>query len=112
VALLSRHAERVSARRFWKHAIAAGLGPPLRDRLVEIRKIVQSGEVNAIWWDRLGLALDDVERRATLKVIRRLQRRAREGGDASSTSNFDVPQTNLPTYQSTVSHSKEEQTHV
>ncbi len=76
VALLSRHAARVSAERFWKHAIAAGLGAPLRDRLAEIRKMMQSGEVDAIWWDRLGLMLDDVERQATLKVIRHLQRRA------------------------------------
>ena len=83
VALLSRHAERVSAGRFWKHAIAAGLEPPLRDRLAEIREIVQSGEVDAIWWDRLGLTLDDAERRATLRTIRRLQRHTLEGGDAA-----------------------------
>ncbi len=31
------------------------------------------GEVDAIWWDRLGLMLDESERRAAQEVVRHLQ---------------------------------------
>jgi hypothetical protein len=73
VALLSRHADRVDIGRFWDQAAAARLESPLEGRLAELEEMLQGGEVDAIWWDRLGLMLDESERQAALKAVRRLQ---------------------------------------
>ena len=62
---------------FWNQVEEAGLETLLKDRLAELGEMLQSEEVNAIWWDRLGLMLDDGERRMTLKVVRWLQRSAK-----------------------------------
>lgn len=35
--------------------------------------MLRGGEVDAIWWDRLGLMLDEDECGAALKVVRYLQ---------------------------------------
>ena len=73
VALLAQRADQVAAGRFWDQAAAAGLESALANRLAELEEILQSGEVDAIWWDRLGLMLDESERQSALKVVRRLQ---------------------------------------
>jgi len=73
VALLARHVDRVAAGRFWDQAAAAGLETALKDRLAELDEMLRSGEVDAIWWDRLGLMLDESERLAALKAVRYLQ---------------------------------------
>ena len=83
VALLLQHAAQVDFTRFWNQVEEAGLSPLLKDRLAEFGEMLQSEEVNAIWWDRLGLMLDDGERRMTLKVARRLQRSAKTSLDVS-----------------------------
>jgi len=83
VALLLQHAAQVDVTRFWNQVEEAGLSSLLKDRLAEFGEMLQSEEVNAIWWDRLGLMLDDGERRMTLKVARRLQRSAKTGLDVS-----------------------------
>lgn len=73
VALLAQHADQVAAGRFWDRAVAAGLELALENRLAELEEMLRGGEVNAIWWDRLGLMLDEGERGAALKVVRYLQ---------------------------------------
>jgi len=73
VALCSQHADRVDTEGFWDRAAAAGLESALTNRLVELEEMLSSGEVNAIWWDRLGLMLDESQRQVALKVVRRLQ---------------------------------------
>ncbi len=73
VALLSRHADRVDAQRFWDRAAAAALELGLENRLAELEEMLEGGEVDAIWWDRLGLMLDESERQAALEVVRHLQ---------------------------------------
>jgi hypothetical protein len=73
VALLARHVDQVAAGRFWDQAAAARLEMALKDRLAELDEILTSGEVDAIWWDRLGLMLDESERQAAMKTILYLQ---------------------------------------
>lgn len=73
VALLSQHADQVATERFWDRAAAAELESPLMDRLAELEEMLAGSEVAAIWWDRLGLMLDDSERQVALKAIRHLQ---------------------------------------
>lgn len=73
VALLSQQADQVVAERFWERAAAAGLESALESRLVELEEMLTGGEVEVIWWDRLGLMLDESERQAALKVVRRLR---------------------------------------
>jgi hypothetical protein len=73
VALLSQQADQVVAARFWDRAAAAGLESALESRLAELEEMLTGGEVEVIWWDRLGLMLDESERQAALKVVRRLQ---------------------------------------
>jgi len=73
VALLSRHAGRVDAQRFWDRAAAAALELGLENRLAELDEMLEGGEVDAICWDRLGLMLDESERQAALEVVRHLQ---------------------------------------
>ena len=73
VALLLQHAEQVDAARFWHQVEEAGLLALLNDRLAELEEVLQSEEVNAIWWDRLGLMLDEGERRTALRVVRRMR---------------------------------------
>jgi len=74
VALLLQHAEQVDAARFWHQVEEAELETLLEDRLAELEEILQSKEVNAIWWDRLGLMLDEGEQRLVLMAVRRLRR--------------------------------------
>lgn len=74
VALLTQHADRVNIARFWQQTAAARLVSPITGRLSDLEEMLQSGEVDAIWWDRLGLMLDDGDRQITLKAIRQLQR--------------------------------------
>jgi len=64
---------------FWDQAAAAGLESALENRLVELEEMLEDGEVDAIWWDRLGLMLDDNERQAALKVVRHMLRRPNMG---------------------------------
>jgi len=78
VALLSRHADQVDIESFWDRAAAAALGSALADRLAELEEMLKSGEVDAIWWDRLGLMLDENERQAVLGVIRHLREHAEQ----------------------------------
>ena len=73
VALLAQRADQVAAGRFWDQAAAAGLEPALANRLAELEEMLRSGEVDAIWWDRLGLMLNESERRTALKVVRHLR---------------------------------------
>lgn len=73
VALLAQHADQVTAGRFWDRAAAAGLEMALESRLAELEEMLRDGEVDAVWWDRLGLMLDEGERGAALKVVRHLQ---------------------------------------
>lgn len=73
VALLSQHSDRVDAESFWGRAVAAGLESALGDRLAEVEEMLKGSEVEAIWWDRLGLMLDESERRTALEVVRRLR---------------------------------------
>lgn len=73
VALLSQQADQVMAERFWDRAAAAGLESALENRLAELQEMLTGGEVGVIWWDRLGLMLDESERQAALKVVRHLQ---------------------------------------
>jgi hypothetical protein len=73
VALLSQQADQVVAARFWDRAAAAGLESALESRLAELEEMLTGGEVEVIWWDRLGLMLDESERQAALKVVRHLQ---------------------------------------
>jgi hypothetical protein len=73
VALLSQHAERVDAERFWDRAAAAGLESALANRLAELEELLRGREVEAIWWDRLGLMLNESERQAALEVVHLLQ---------------------------------------
>jgi len=70
VALLSQQADQVVAARFWDRAAAAGLESALENRLAELEEMLTGGEVEAIWWDRLGLMLDESERQAALKAVR------------------------------------------
>jgi len=72
VALLSQQADQVVAARFWDRAAAAGLESALENRLAELEEMLTGGEVEAIWWDRLGLMLDESERQAALKAVRHL----------------------------------------
>ena len=72
VALLSQQADQVVAARFWDRAAAAGLESALENRLAELEEMLTGGEVGAIWWDRLGLMLDESERQAALKAVRHL----------------------------------------
>lgn len=74
VALLLQHADQVDTRRFRNQVEAAGLKVLLENRLTELAEILRSEEVNAIWWDRLGLMLDESERRLALTMVRRLLR--------------------------------------
>ena len=74
VALLLQHAEQVDVERFWDRVEEAGLLALLNDRLAELEEMLQSEEVNAIWWDRLGLMLDQGEQRLVLAGVRRLQK--------------------------------------
>ena len=62
---------------FWNQVEEAGLETLLKDRLAELGEMLQSEEVNAIWWDRLGLMLDESERRSVLTTVRHLQRSVR-----------------------------------
>jgi len=78
VALLLQHAEQVNAVRFWIQGEKAGLKALLEDRLAELAEILQSEEVKAIWWDRLGLMLDEGEQRLALAGVRRLRRAVRD----------------------------------
>lgn len=78
VALLARH-DQMATGRFWDQAAAAGLESALENRLVELEEMLEGGEVDAIWWDRLGLMLDDNERQAALKVVRHMLRRPNMG---------------------------------
>ena len=73
VALLAQRADQVAAGRFWDQAAAAGLESALTNRLAGLEEMLRSEEVDAIWWDRLGLVLDESERQAALQVVRRLQ---------------------------------------
>jgi hypothetical protein len=73
VALMFRHADQIDAERFWNRAAAAGLESALEDRLAELEEMLRGGEVDAVWWDRLGLMLDESECQAALKVVRHLQ---------------------------------------
>lgn len=73
VELLSQHTDQVDVARFWDRASAAGLESALVNRLVEVNEMLTGGEVDAIWWDRLGLMLDESKRQAALKVIHKLQ---------------------------------------
>jgi hypothetical protein len=72
VALLSQQADQVVAARFWDRAAAAGLESALENRLAELEEMLTGGEVEAIWWDRLGLMLDESERQAAIKAVRHL----------------------------------------
>lgn len=72
VALLSQHADQIDTERFWQQVEEAGLNRLLEDRLADLVEILHSEEVNAIWWDRLGLMLDEGERCATLDVVHQL----------------------------------------
>ena len=82
VALLLQHVEQVDVERFWSQVEEAGLLALLNDRLAELEEVLQSEEVNAIWWDRLGLMLDEGERWTALRVVRRM--RALRMGEARS----------------------------
>jgi hypothetical protein len=73
VALLSQHADRVNAESFWDRAAAAGLESALANQLAELEEMLRGSEVEAIWWDRLGLMLDKSERQVALKAVQRLQ---------------------------------------
>jgi hypothetical protein len=73
VALLVQQANQVRVERFWEQAAAAGLESALEDRLAELEDMLQGGEVEAIWWDRLGLMLDKGEHQTALEVVNRLQ---------------------------------------
>jgi hypothetical protein len=73
VALLLQHAEQVDVERFWSQVEEARLLALLNDRLAELEEVLQSEEVNAIWWDRLGLMLDEGERWTALRVVRRMR---------------------------------------
>lgn len=73
VALLSQHAGEVNTASFWDRAAAAGLESALENRLGEVEEMLTSGEIDAIWWDRLGLMLDDSERQAALKAVHNLR---------------------------------------
>lgn len=73
VALLSQQADQVVAESFWNRAVAAGLESALGSRLAELEEMLTGGEVEVIWWDRLGLMLDESECQAALKVVRYLQ---------------------------------------
>jgi hypothetical protein len=79
VALFLLHTDQVDARRFWKQAGEAGLKALLEDRLADLAEILRSEEVIAIWWDRLGLILDEGERQLALASVRRLRRAVRAG---------------------------------
>ena len=59
--------------RFWHQVEEAGLLALLNDRLAELEEVLQSEEVNAIWWDRLGLMLDEGERWTALRIVRRMR---------------------------------------
>ena len=72
VALLSQQADQIMAERFWDQAAAAGLGSALRNRLAELEEMLTGGEVEVIWWDRLGLMLDESERQTALKAVQHL----------------------------------------
>jgi hypothetical protein len=72
VALLARHTGQVRAEHFWNQAAITDLESPLENRLVELEELLTSGEVEAIWWDRLGLMLDESESQAALKVVSHL----------------------------------------
>ncbi len=74
VALLVQHFNQVDGRRFWNQVGGAGLAALLENRLAELVEILRSKEVDAIWWDRLGLMLDPSERRLALESLRRLQK--------------------------------------
>ena len=59
-------------------AVAAGAWPALAEVIKAqgyqpIREMLQNEEVNAIWWDRLGLMLDEDERWTALRVVRRIR---------------------------------------
>jgi len=73
VALLLQNAEQVDVERFWHQVEEAGLLALLNERLAELEEVLQSEEVNAIWWDRLGLMLDEGERWTVLRVVRRMR---------------------------------------
>ena len=73
VALLLQHVEQVDVERFWSQVEEAGLLALLNDRLAELEEVLQSEEVNAIWWDRLGLMLDEGERWTALRIVRRMR---------------------------------------
>jgi hypothetical protein len=73
VALLAQQADQVAAERFWERAAAAGLESALADRLAELEEMLKGDAVAAIWWDRLGLTLDESERQAALEVVGRLR---------------------------------------
>lgn len=72
VALLSQHTDQVDVEGFWDRAAAAGLESALAKRLAELEEMLSGGEVDAIWWDRLGLMLDESQRQAVLSVVRHL----------------------------------------
>ena len=56
------------SKQFWSQVEEAGLLALLNDRLAELEEALQSEEVNAIWWDRLGLMLDEGERWTALRI--------------------------------------------
>jgi hypothetical protein len=80
VTLLAQHADRLAAGRFWERAVAAGLEDALENRLDELDEMLESGEVEVIWWDRLGLMLDERERQVALDAVRGLQKYGSEYG--------------------------------
>lgn len=73
VTLLAQRSDQLAAGRFWDRAADAGLSDALMNRLGELDEMLESGEVEVIWWDRLGLMLDDRERQAALDAIHHLQ---------------------------------------
>ncbi|MBM4460458.1 MAG: hypothetical protein FJ011_22325 [Chloroflexi bacterium] len=79
VALLLQHAGQMDTGRFWKQAGGAGLKALLEERLADLAEILHSEEVNAIWWDRLGLMLDEGERQLALASVRQLWMAAHAG---------------------------------
>lgn len=78
VTLLVQHADQLAAGRFWDRVTAAGLEEALENRLDELDEMLESGEVGVIWWDRLGLMLDERERQVALDTVRCLQKWADE----------------------------------
>jgi len=73
VTLLVQHSDHLAVGRFWDRASDAGLGEDLMGRLDQLGEMLESGEVGVIWWDRLGLMLDEGERQSALKAVRYLQ---------------------------------------